>query len=108
MKKIEELLNVKFESKSVYGDDDKHIKTKIKSYRDKVNKNFHSKKVPKENSPHKCLSIITLESIIKLNKKYYPQTLFEECKYEVKNKKVENLINDDLELTSSDNESDNE
>ena len=28
--------------------------------------------------------------------------------YEAKNKKVENLINDDLELISSDNESDNE
>ena len=54
------------------------------------------------------MSIITLEFIIKANKKYYPQTLLEECKYEVKNKKVENLINDDLELISSDNESDNE
>ena len=32
----------------------------------------------------------------------------DECKYEVKNKKVENLINDDLELTSSDSESDSE
>ena len=30
------------------------------------------------------------------------------CKYEVKKKKVENLINDDLELTSSDSESDSE
>ena len=34
--------------------------------------------------------------------------LLDECKYEDKNKKVENLVNDDLELTSSDNESDNE
>ena len=42
---------------------------------------------------------ITLEFIIKLNKKYYPQMLLDECKYEDKNKKVENLINDDLELT---------
>ena len=54
------------------------------------------------------MSIIILDSIIKVNKKYYPQILLEECKYEVKNKKVENLINDDLELTSSDNESDTE
>ena len=46
--------------------------------------------------------------IIKIKKKYYPQILLDECKYEVKNKKVENLINDDLELTSFDNESDNE
>ena len=62
----------------------------------------------KENLSYKCLSIITLESIIKANKKYYPKTLLGESKYEVKNEKVENLINDDLELISSGNESDNE
>ena len=105
--KVEELLNVEFESKPVYGEDDKYIKAKIKSYKDKVNTNFQGKKAPKENLSYKCLSI-TLESIIKANKKYYPQILLDECKYKVKNEKVENLINDDLELTSSDNESDNE
>ena len=26
-----------------------------------------------------------LASVIKVNKKYYPQTLLEECKYEIKN-----------------------
>ena len=106
--KVEELLNVKFESKPIYGEGDKYIKAKIKSFKDKVNANFQGKKTPKENSSYKCLSIITLESIIKVNKKYYPQMLLDECKYEDKNKKVENLINDDLELTSSDNESDSE
>ena len=105
---VEELLNVKFESKPIYGDDDKYKKTKIKSCRDKVNTNFQGKKIPKEKSSYKYLSIITLESIIKASKKYYPQTLLKECKYEVKNKKAENIINDDLELISSDNESDNE
>ena len=106
--KVEELLNVKFESKPVYGEDDKYIKTKIKSYKDKVNTNFQGKKVAKENLSYDCLSIITLQSIIKAKKKYYSQILLEECKYEDKNKKVENLINDDLELTSFDDESDNE
>ena len=67
--KVEELLNVKFESKSVYGDNDKYIKTKIKSYIDKVNTNFQGKKAPEENSSYKCLSIITLESIIQASKK---------------------------------------
>ena len=99
--KVEELLNVKFESKPIYGEDDKYIKAKIKSYQDKVNTNFQGKKTPKENSSYKCLSIITLESIIKVNKKYHPQILLDECKCEVKNKKVLNLINDDLELRSS-------
>ena len=48
-----------------------------------------------------------LDSVIKVNKKYYPQTLLEECKYVIRKKKMENLINDDLDLSSSD-ESDNE
>ena len=52
-----------------------------------------------------------LDSVIRVNKKYYPQTLLEECKYVIKNNKMESLINDDLDLSSSDeseNESDNE
>ena len=54
------------------------------------------------------MSLIILDSVIIVSKKYYPQTLLEECKYEIKTTKMENLINDDLDLTSSDNETDNE
>ena len=49
-----------------------------------------------------------LGSVIRVHKKYYPQTLLEEYKNIIKNNKIENHINDDLDLTSSDNESDNE
>ena len=38
--------------------------------------NFLNKKIPKEKSLCKCLSIIMLESVIKANKMYYPQTFF--------------------------------
>ena len=55
----------------------------------------------KENVPCKCLSIIILDSVIKAKKKYYPQTLLEECKYEPKKIKTENL-DDDLEKGLSD------
>ena len=65
-----QLLIIKFESQSVYGDDDKYIKTKIKSCREEVNTNFHGKNVPKEKLSYECLSIIILESIIKANKKH--------------------------------------
>ena len=58
--------------------------------------------MPKEKAPCKCLSIITLDSVIKAKKKFYLQTLLEECKYEQKNIKMENLIDDDLEKSSSD------
>ena len=69
--------------------------------------NFQSKKIPKEKAPCKCLSIIMLDSVIKAKKKYYPQTHLEECKYEQEKIKMENLIDDDLEKSLSD-ESDNE
>ena len=80
-------------------------------YEDGVNTNFQSKKVPKENASYKCLSLIMLDSGISVNKKYYPQTLLEECKYVVRNNKMDNFINDDLDLNSSgesDNDSDSE
>ena len=50
-----------------------------------------------------------LESVIRTHKKYYPQTLLEECKYGIKKKKMERFINDlDLNLSDeSDSESDN-
>ena len=51
----------------------------------------------KENAPCKCLSIIMLDSVIRANKKYYPQTLLEECKCVQEKIKIENLIDDDLE-----------
>ena len=49
--------------------------------------------------------------MLKQIKKYYPQKLLEECKYEIKRNKMVNLINDDLDPSSSDesdSESDNE
>ena len=48
-----------------------------------------------------------LDSVIKAKKKYYPQTLLEECKYKQEKIKMENFIDDDLEKSSSE-ESDSE
>ena len=98
------LLNIEFDSEPVYGDDDKYIKSKIKMYEDRVNTNFQGKEVPKEDAPYKCLSLIVLDSVTRASKKYYPQTLLEEYKYVIRKNKMENLINDDLDLSSSDDE----
>ena len=70
-----------------------------KSYGDKINTSFQGKKIPKENASYKCLSLIMLNSVIRANKKDYSQTLLEECKYEIKKNIMENLINDDLNLS---------
>ena len=43
------LMNIEFDSEPIYGDIDKYMKTKIKSYGDKVNTNFQGKKILKEN-----------------------------------------------------------
>ena len=75
--KVEKLMKIDFESKPVYGDDDKYIKTKIKIYAGSVITNFHNKKIPKKKVPCKSLSIIMLDSVIKANKKYHPQTISE-------------------------------
>ena len=100
--KVEKLLKIDFESKPVYGDDDKYIKTKIKIYAGSVITNFHNKKMPKEKAPCKCLSIIMLDSVIKANKKYYPQTFLEECKYVQEKIKFENYISDNWDSDSND------
>ena len=44
--KVEKLMGIDFESKPVYGDDDKYIKTKIKLYAGSMITNFHNKKIP--------------------------------------------------------------
>ena len=106
-KKVEKLLKIEFDSEPIYGDNYKYIKTKIKISAGSMVTNFQSKNMPKEKSPGKCLSVIMLDSVIKAKKKYYPQTLLEECKYEQEKIKMENLIDDDLEKSSSD-ESDSE
>ena len=64
--------------------------------------------MPKEKAPCKCLSIIMLDSVIKANKKLYAETLLEECKYVQEKIKIENLIDDDLEKSESDSESNDE
>ena len=82
-----------------------------------TNKAMSSKVADKKllkNSSYKGLLLKMLDSAIKAIKKYYPQTLLEERNYETKNTKMENLINDELESSSSHNqtkcdyESDNE
>ena len=89
------------------------VTNKIKSYNNDIRTNFHgegnSKKVSKENCSYKCLSLISLDSVIQIGKKYYPQTLLDECKYKLTNKKIEDLITDDFDSSSEpDGESDGE
>ena len=77
--RVSNLMNIKFDSEPVCGDNDKYINTKIKSYGDKLTTNFQGNKVPKENASYKLLSLIMLESVIRANKTYCPQAFQKEC-----------------------------
>ena len=73
--KVSILTNIEFDTEPVYGDDDKYTKAKIKLHGDKANINISRQKIPKANASYKCLSLVMLDSVIKVSKKYYPQTL---------------------------------
>ena len=75
LKKVSILMNIEFNSEPIYGDNDKCIKAKIKSYGDKGNTHFLGKKTPKENAWYKCFLLIILDFVIRLSKKYYPRIL---------------------------------
>ena len=76
------------------------MKTKIKFHGDEVT-DVYDKKVPKVDSNHTCLAVISLDSALKKDDNYYPQVLLKECKYI--DKKVIRYINDNLiDFASSD------
>ena len=60
-KKFSNIVKKEFDSKPVY--DEKYLKTRLKFYNEKINTNFHNKKIPKEGSQCICLSAILIHSI---------------------------------------------
>ena len=67
---IADLLDVQFGSYPVYGDNEKYIKTKIRMYEDRVITNFQGKKAPKENASYNCIALVSVDCVIRMNKKY--------------------------------------
>ena len=53
--------------------------------------------LPKENTYYTCITCITLHSVLKMNKKNYPQVYLEEYKYKVKKINTRRFINVELE-----------
>ena len=72
-KKIEKLMKIDFNTKTTYGDDDKYIKTKIKTYEDNITTNFYNKKGSKK-LPE--VPIIILDSVLYTYEKYHPSNIF--------------------------------
>ena len=60
--------------------DDKYIKAGVKELNGVVNINVWDNKVPKEGIHHTCIVCLSIDSVMKMDKKNYPQVYSEECK----------------------------
>ena len=94
---------VKFHSEPVY--DKKYLKTKVREYDGVIKTNFLGNDVPNENMHYTCIACITIDSVMNMDKKNYPQVYLEECKYKIKKIQMSTFINTEL---GSDSESDSD
>ena len=100
---IKNKLGIKFHSLPVH--DKKYIKTKVKQYDGVIKTIFLGNDVPKENNHYTCIACITIDSVMRMVQKNYPQVYLEECKYKIKEIQMPTFINTELE-SDSDSESD--
>ena len=96
--KIKETLSIKFHSMPVY--DEKYIKAKVREFNGVIKTNFLSDEVPKESEYYTCIACITINSVMRMEKKNYRQVYLEECKYRMKNIKMTKFIEAELESES--------
>ena len=104
---IKNKLNIKFHSQPIY--ENKHLKAKVREFGGNIKTNFLGNNLPKENTYYTCIACITINSVLKMNKKNYLQVYLEECKYKVKKIHTPRSINTELETDSEpDAETDSE
>ena len=99
--KIKKIKGIKFHSNPVY--DKKYIKAKVKEFNNVVNTNSWGDKVPKEGVYYTCIACKCIDSVMKIERKNYPQVFLEECKYKIKMKKMSKFIHAELGLNSDSN-----
>ena len=64
---IKNKLNIKFHSKPVYNQ--KYLKVKVKEFDGVIKTNFLGNEVPKENMHYTCIACITIDSVMRMDKK---------------------------------------
>ena len=101
--KIKSILNVKFHSQPIY--DDKYLKAKVKTFNNTINTLVAGDEIPKERIHYVCISAICIDSVLRRDKKNYPQVCLEQCKCKIKKRELVSFIDDEVDL-SSDYESD--
>ena len=96
--KIKEALNIKSHSMPVY--DEKYINAKVTEFNDVIETNFLGDKIPKEKKHYTCIACITIDSVMRMEKKNCPQVYLEECKYRTKKAKMIKFIEAELKSES--------
>ena len=96
--KIKEALSIKFHSMPAY--DEKYIKAKVREFNGVIKTNFLGDKIPKESMYYACITCITIDSVMKMEKNNYSHVYLEECKYKKKKTKMTMFINTELESES--------
>ena len=84
--KIKKTLNTKFHSMPVY--DEKYIKAKVREFNSVIKTNFLGDETPKENVHYTCIACITIDSVMRMEKKL-STSLFR--KMQIQNKEDEDV-----------------
>ena len=100
---IKNKLGIKLHTKPIYKQ--KYLKAKVREFDGVMKTNFLGNDMPKENMRYTCIACITIDSVMRIDKKNHPQVYLEECKYRVKKIKMSRFINTELQ-SDSDSESD--
>ena len=105
---VKGLLKLKFTVSPIR--DDKYILAKLKIFRKKNittfnnNNNNNNNNVPIEKNNYICVPVIDIDSVLKIDKKVYPQAYLEECKYKLKKRKLVGFIDSEIVDDDSDND----
>ena len=84
---------------------DKYILAKLKIFKKKNLATFNNNIVPIEKNHYICIPAIDIDSVLKIDKKAYPQAYLEECKYKLKKRKFVSFIDSEI-IDDSDSDSD--
>ena len=98
-------LGIKSHSEPVY--DKAYIKTKVRELDGVIKTNFLGNDMQKEKMHYACIAYISIDSVMRIDKKNHPQVYLEECKYRVKKIQMSRFINTELK-SDSDSDSDSE
>ena len=69
-----------------------------------INTLFSDNEIPKERNHYICFAAISLDSVLKVDKKNYPQVYLEQCKYKIKRRKPADFIDAAVDLSSDDSD----